>query len=78
MNFSCQLKPVSVFYIRREWDLIRATVLAAVFLFTLSVLFLLFIFSIVAFNINFIYFIFYEDFYFCGLFLLVYLCPIRR
>ena len=75
MNFSCQLKPVSVFYIRREWDLIRATVLAAVFLFTLFVLLLYFIFQHRYSSYRFYSFhIYYDDFYFCGPYLLVFAC----
>ena len=83
INFSRRLqKPASVFYIRRKRNLIRAAMLAAVFLFTLFVLLLYFIFSIATLYIDSIHFIFIMTiFTFAAhicLFLLVYLCPLRR
>ena len=83
INFSRRLqKPASVFYIRRKRNLIRAVMLAAVFLFTLFVLLLYFIFSIATLHIDFIHFIFIMTiFTFAAhicLFLLVYLCSLRR
>ena len=83
INFSRRLqKSASVFYIRRKRNLIRAAMLAAVFLFTLFVLLLYFIFSIATFYIDFIHFIFIMTIFTFAphicLFLLVYLCLLRR
>lgn len=76
INFSRRLqKPASVFYIRRKRNLIRAAMLAAVFLFTLFVLLLYFIFQHRYSSYRFYsFYIYYDDFYFCGPYLLVFAC----